>query len=82
VQLAAPEHMRGRLTAFYLFAFAGLAPIGGLVAGGLAEVGGTGLAFGLAGAVGLAALALANTQRASLERGVVPLSASADSAGT
>jgi hypothetical protein len=38
----------------YLFAFAGLAPIGGLVAGWLAEQGGTPLAFGVAGASGLA----------------------------
>ena len=43
----------------YLFAFAGLAPIGGLVAGWLAEQGGTALAFGLAGVAGLLAIAWA-----------------------
>ena len=32
VQLASPPHLRGRVTSLYLFAFAGLAPIGGLVA--------------------------------------------------
>jgi len=40
----------------YLFAFAGLAPIGGLVAGLLAEQGGTPLAFGVAGVCGLVAI--------------------------
>ena len=40
-------------------AFAGLAPIGGLVAGFLAEQGGTELAFGLAGVAGLLAIAWA-----------------------
>jgi len=43
----------------YLFAFAGLTPIGGLLAGWLAEVGGTKLAFGVAGMCGLAATAYA-----------------------
>ena len=43
----------------YLFAFAGLAPIGGLVAGWLAEQGGTPLAFGVAGVSGLLAVAWA-----------------------
>ena len=33
VQLAAPSHLRGRVIALYLFAFAGLTPVGGLVAG-------------------------------------------------
>ncbi len=59
VQLASPAHLRGRVMSLYLFAFAGLAPIGGLVAGGLAEQGGTPLAFGVAGASGLAVIAWA-----------------------
>ena len=41
VQLSSPAHLRGRVMSLYLFAFAGLAPIGGLVAGFLAEQGGT-----------------------------------------
>jgi MFS family permease len=53
LQLASPSHLRGRVMSLYLFAFAGLAPIGGLVAGWLAEHGGTPLAFGVAGASGL-----------------------------
>ena len=51
VQLAAPDHLRGRLISLYLFAFLGLAPVGGLFAGWLAEVGGTTLAFAVAGTV-------------------------------
>ncbi|MBA2295899.1 MAG: MFS transporter [Actinobacteria bacterium] len=59
VQLDAPGHLRGRVMSVYLFAFAGLAPIGGLVAGSLAELGGTPLAFGIAGASGLVTVAWA-----------------------
>ena len=33
VQLAAPDHLRGRVISIYLLAFAGLAPAGGLIAG-------------------------------------------------
>jgi len=54
VQLSAPGHLRGRVMSLYLFAFAGLAPVGGLVSGWLAHLGGTPLAFGFAGAAGLA----------------------------
>ncbi len=59
VQLASPGHLRGRLVALYLFAFVGLAPLGSLLSGTLVEVGGTGLAFVVAGTVGLAATAFA-----------------------
>ena len=59
VQLSSPAHLRGRVMSLYLFAFAGLAPIGGLVAGLLAEQGGTPLAFGVAGVCGLVAIAWA-----------------------
>jgi MFS family permease len=59
LQLTAPDRLRGRVIGLYLFAFAGLTPIGGLLAGWLAEVGGTELAFGVAGVCGLAATAFA-----------------------
>lgn len=59
VQLAAPDRLRGRVIAIYLFAFAGLTPVGGLVAGWLVEMGGTALAFGVAGASALAVTAWA-----------------------
>jgi MFS family permease len=53
LQLAAPDHLRGRVLSLYLFAFAGLAPLGGLFAGWLSDVGGTQLAFLVAGGTGL-----------------------------
>jgi MFS family permease len=59
LQLSAPDHLRGRVVSLYLFAFAGLAPLGGLLAGWLSEVGGTELAFGVAGVTGLAMTGLA-----------------------
>lgn len=59
VQLAAPGPLRGRLVALYLFAFVGLAPFGSLLSGALVELGGTRLAFTVAGTVALAAAAFA-----------------------
>ena len=53
LQLTAPDHLRGRVLSLYLFAFAGLAPLGGLLAGWLSHVGGTQLAFLVAGSTGL-----------------------------
>ena len=64
VQLGAPDHLRGRLIGLYLFAFLGLAPIGGLFAGWLAELGGTGLAFTVAGLTSLATIGVASARRA------------------
>lgn len=63
IQLAAPDHLRGRLIGIYLFAFLGLAPVGGLFAGWLAEIGGTSLAFAVAGVVSLATIVVANAWR-------------------
>jgi MFS family permease len=53
LQLSAPDHLRGRVLSLYLFAFAGLAPLGGLFSGWLSEIGGTQLAFFVAGGTGL-----------------------------
>src|SRR4029453_18356682 len=68
LQLTAPDHLRGRVLGLYLFAFAGLTPIGGLLAGWLAEVGGTELAFAVAGVAGLTATALAVGRLRDLRR--------------
>jgi MFS family permease len=62
LQLTAPDRLRGRVLGLYLFAFAGLSPVGGLLAGWLADVGGTELAFAVAGAAGLTVTALAFAQ--------------------
>jgi MFS family permease len=59
LQLTAPDHLRGRVLSLYLFAFHGLAPVGGPLIGWLIEVGGTDLAFQLAGGSALAMAAVA-----------------------
>ena len=64
VQLGAPDHLRGRLIGLYLFAFLGLAPVGGLFAGWLASLGGTMLAFTVAGLTSLATIGVASARRA------------------
>jgi MFS family permease len=53
LQLGAPDHLRGRVVSLYLWAFAGLAPLGGLLAGFLTDVGGTQLAFLVSGGTGV-----------------------------
>ena len=64
IQLEAPERLRGRAASLYFFAFLGGAPLGGLFAGWLVEVGGTQLAFYVAGLVAvLTALVSAATLR-------------------
>jgi MFS family permease len=69
VQLGAPDHLRGRLIGLYLFAFLGFAPVGGLFAGWLASIGGTTLAFTVAGLTSLATIGVASARRA---RALVP----------
>ncbi|HSI97110.1 MAG TPA: MFS transporter [Gaiellaceae bacterium] len=68
VQLGAPDQLRGRLIGIYLFAFVGLAPIGGLFAGWLAHLGGTPLAFSVAGITSLVTIGVASIRRASPQR--------------
>jgi MFS family permease len=68
LQLGVPDHLRGRVVGLYLFAFAGLAPIGGLLAGWLTDVGGTELSFLVGGATGLAMAALAATRLRGLPK--------------
>jgi MFS family permease len=66
IQLAAPDHLRGRLIAVYLFAFVGTAPAGGLLAGSLADLGGTSLAFTVAGVTSLVSIFVANAWKTRL----------------
>jgi MFS family permease len=53
LQLATPDRLRGRVMGLYFFAFNGAGPAGGMLAGWLAAVGGTALAFTVAGAAAL-----------------------------
>jgi MFS family permease len=55
VQLATPDHLRGRVIGIYFFAFAGTGTAGGILAGWLTAVGGTELGFAVAGIAGIAA---------------------------
>jgi MFS family permease len=58
LQLAAPEHLRGRAASLYFFAFQGGAPLGGLIAGFLVAQGGTQLAFAFAGTIAVLVAAI------------------------
>jgi len=57
LQLAVPDQLRGRVMALYAYVFFGTAPLGGLLAGWLADRGGTRLAFVVAGSASVAASA-------------------------
>ncbi|HET9289283.1 MAG TPA: MFS transporter [Gaiella sp.] len=76
LQLAAPEHLRGRAASLYFFGFQGGAPVGGLIAGALTSLGGTKLAFTSAGAIAIlvAALGAAALVRTAPPRRVEPRS--------
>src|SRR5579884_579007 len=54
IQLASPDHLRGRVLGLYYYAWNGLAPLGALVVGWLCDVGGTELAFAVGGACAVA----------------------------
>jgi MFS family permease len=62
LQLRAPDRLRGRVMSLFMFAFAGLAPIGGLFAGLLMDLGGTPLALSIGGALSLAVVSFAWTR--------------------
>jgi MFS family permease len=62
LQLRAPDRLRGRVMSLFMFAFAGLAPIGGLFAGWLMDLGGTPLALSVGGAMSLAVVSFAWTR--------------------
>jgi MFS family permease len=53
VQLASPDHIRGRVLGLYYYAWNGLAPLGALIVGWMCDRGGTELAFAVGGAAGL-----------------------------
>jgi MFS family permease len=68
LQLNAPDHLRGRVVSLYLWAFAGFAPVGGLFAGWLVDLGGTQLSFTVAGLTGLAMTLFTAQQLVSIRR--------------
>ena len=54
IQLASPDHLRGRVLGLYYYAWNGLAPLGAVVVGWLCDRGGTELAFGVGGVCAIA----------------------------
>ncbi len=68
LQLNVPDHLRGRVLSLYLWAFAGLAPVGGLLAGWLADVGGTELSFVFSGLTGLLVTGLVGMRLQALRK--------------
>jgi MFS family permease len=62
VQLQAPDRLRGRVIGLYYYAFNGTGAIAGLLTGWLCDTGGTELAFGVAGAIGLLGTVVAALQ--------------------
>jgi MFS family permease len=59
LQLAAPDHLRGRVVGLYFYAFTGTAAFGGILMGWLTAHGGTELAFAFSGTTGLVGVAAA-----------------------
>jgi MFS family permease len=58
IQLASPDHIRGRVLGLYYYAWNGLAPLGAVIVGWMCDRGGTELAFWVGGAAALAMTAL------------------------
>jgi len=68
LQLEAPDHLRGRVVGLFFYGFAGTGSVGGLFSGWLADVGGTELAYAVAGSVALAAAVVAGLALGVRER--------------
>jgi MFS family permease len=56
MQLAAPDHLRGRVIGLYFYAFNGTGAVAGILTGWLCAQGGTELAFVVAGLIGIIAV--------------------------
>ncbi len=63
VQLSAPGYLQGRVAGLYSYIFSGSSAAGALIAGGLANIGGTQLAFFVAGGTVLACAAFGAIMR-------------------
>jgi sugar phosphate permease len=65
IQLDSPDYIRGRVLGLYYYAWNGLAPVGSVLVGWLCDVGGTTLAFSVAGtcALGVTAAGAAAVKR-------------------
>src|SRR5947209_16067171 len=58
IQLASPDHIRGRVLGLYYYAWNGLAPLGAVLVGWMCDRGGTELAFAVGGSSAVAMTAV------------------------
>ena len=73
MQLAAPDHLRGRIIGLYFYAFNGSASLAGLMVGWLCAKGGTELAFAVAGVIGVVSTLVAAARLGATKRVILPL---------
>ncbi|MGI8998980.1 MAG: MFS transporter, partial [Candidatus Limnocylindria bacterium] len=67
IQNSVPDVLRGRVMSLYVTVFAGTAPLGGLLAGGLAETFGAPFAFSIGATLAVGVLALVAWQLRSVQ---------------
>jgi MFS family permease len=73
LQTIVEDHMRARVVSIYMMSFLGMAPLGALFAGTLAEVIGPPAMLALGGAVALAAAAIYWTKLAAIRNAIRPI---------
>jgi MFS family permease len=73
LQTIVEDHMRARVVSIYMMSFLGMAPLGALFAGTLAEVIGPPAVLALGGAVALAAAAIYWTKLAAIRNAIRPI---------
>ncbi|HEV2357069.1 MAG TPA: MFS transporter [bacterium] len=82
LQLAAPDHLRGRVMSMYAIVMGGMTPAGALVAGALAQVLGARGAFGIGGTVGLLSVLMVWRWQASSRLVPQPIAGAARDGGS
>ncbi len=73
LQTIVPDELRGRVASLYVMSFIGMAPLGALAAGWLAERLGPPHTLALCGLLGIAAAALYRTQVPAIRRAIRPV---------
>jgi MFS family permease len=73
LQSIVPDELRGRVASLYVMSFIGMAPLGALTAGWIAERIGPPLTLAAGGALGVAAAALYRTQLPAIRREIRPV---------
>lgn len=73
LQSIVPEGLRGRVASLYVMSFIGMAPVGALTAGWVAERAGPPLTLAVCGVAGMGAACLYATQLAAIRREIRPV---------